>query len=83
MRELSRANRDRISEMWRAGHSVREISYELRFAAETIYAELRRGATGDFYPNTYRPAYDPDIGERVYLENIRRKGNRTPRKKQA
>ena len=80
MRELSRKDRDRISELWGSGHSARDISYDLRFAVETIYAELRRGATGAFYPDTYRPAYDPDIGERVYLENIKKRGNRTPRK---
>lgn len=76
-------DRREISKRWKRGDDVMGIAYELGISQATVYAELRRGRTGDLNTRTGRYGYDPDLGAKQYQENIKKRGNRTQRKEAA
>lgn len=78
-RVLTRADREEIRNAWKSGATVMEIAVRVSCSMPTVYNELHRGRTGDYDPDTMRPIYDPDLAERTYMENIKRRGNRGPR----
>ena len=77
---LTMKDREIIREGWRRGASTMEIAYQVGVSQSTIYAELRRGLTDEYYPNSDRRVYDPEKGEATCRANIKLRGNRTPRK---
>ena len=79
IRVLTREEREAILQGWKRGDSSMEIAYRLGISQATVYAELRRGRTEDYDPVTMRYGYDPDKGAQVYLDNIKKRGNRAPR----
>ena len=80
---LTMADRERIRDGWERGDSAMDIAYHIGVSQTTVYAELRRGMLDEYYPGGDRRVYDPERGERVYHENIKLRGNRTPRVKAA
>ena len=76
---LTKTDREALQRGWRRGDSTMEIAYQLGVSMTTVYAELRRGMTDEYYPDSDRHVYDPEKGEAVYWENISKRGNRTPR----
>lgn len=79
IKPLSMKDREEIREGWQHGDSAQEIAYRLKVSVKTIYRELERGRTNDFDFDHMRYGYDPELGAQVYLENIKRRGNRTSR----
>ena len=80
-RFLTKQDRERIREGWERGDSTMEIAYSVGISLTTLYAELRRGTADEYYPGTDRLIYDPERAEAVFHENIKKRGNRTPREK--
>ena len=76
---LTREEREVILQGWKRGDSSMDIAYRLGISQATVYAELRRGKTEDYDPVMMRFGYDPDKGEQVYMDNIKKRGNRVPR----
>lgn len=74
---LGPAERRLIAEKWDAYASVREIADLVGVAPKTIYQELRRGSNGTLDSNS-RQAYNPDLAQRRFQENLRRRGKRQP-----
>lgn len=72
---LSLQDREKIARDYGAGKSPADIAYEIGVCQATIYSDLKRGYTGELDVNQ-RPAYDPVLAQRVYQENIRKRGNR-------
>lgn len=79
IRVLTREEREVILQGWKRGDSSMDIAYRLGISQATVYAELRRGKTEDYDPVMMRFGYDPDKGEQVYMDNIKKRGNRVPR----
>lgn len=74
-RSLTIMERKRIAFLYDGGARVTEIAHEIDCHPSTIYDELRRGSTGEINGNL-KPGYDPDLGQRRYDANVRRRGNR-------
>lgn len=72
---LSLQDRRVIARRWRNGDQAVVIAVGLGFSPAAIYAELKRGYTGQLDENM-RPEYDPMQGQRVYQENLRKRGRR-------
>ena len=51
-----------------------EIATHLGKSRKTIYAELRRGQDGEKLDRNQRPAYDPELAQRRFQANLRRRG---------
>lgn len=67
--------RQEIEERFRKGQSVLEIAYKMNLSQSGMYAEIKRGMTAD-------GDYSADKAQATYELNIKRRGNRTPRKEQ-
>lgn len=72
-------DRKTIASLYDSGMAISKVATESGVALRTLYAELKRGATGELDQNQ-RPAYDPILAERTYQENIRRRGSGPKRK---
>ena len=70
--------RKRIQAMWENGAGVKEIGEAIKAPVSSIYAELRRGKTGERMPDQ-RPRYDANLAQTRFREAIERRGNRGPR----
>lgn len=77
---LTLKDRKVIEKCWADGDSAASIADKLGFATGTIYTELERGRTGKLDRNS-RPQYDATRGQAVYQANLRKRGNRSVRKK--
>lgn len=71
---LGPAERVKISEAWAKYATVREIAGMLGVAPKTIYQELKRGNDGGALDKNQRPAYDPELAQRRFQANLRRRG---------
>ena len=71
---ISPAEREYIANAWRNYASVAEIATHLGKSRKTIYAELRRGQDGEKLDRNQRPAYDPELAQRRFQANLRRRG---------
>ena len=67
------AERELIAKAWAGYSSVAELAQQVGVAKTTIYEELRRGQDGQLDHNQ-RPAYDPELAQRRFQENLRRRG---------
>jgi len=74
-RTMTLQDRKAMAERWAAGESAVVIAVGLGFSPATIYAELKRGDTGELDENK-RPRYDPEVGQAVYQERLRNRGRR-------
>lgn len=63
-----------IAARWANGERVTDIAKMIGCAYSTVYAELRKGLTGELYPDIFRPAYDPILAQRVTAERNRMRG---------
>lgn len=79
---LTLKDRTVIAKRWANGDSATAIAKDLGFAPGTIYAELVRGHTGQLDRNS-RPQYDPARGQAAYQANLRKRGNRSQRRRKA
>ena len=79
---LTLKDRTIIAKRWADGDSAAVIAKGLGFAPGTIYAELARGHTGQLDRNS-RPQYDPARGQAAYQANLRKRGNRSQRRRKA
>ena len=72
---ITREMRQEIEERIRKGQSVIEIAFSMKLSQAAIYSELKRGMgiDGD---------YSAARAQETYEANIKRRGNRTPRKEQ-
>ena len=75
MARLTMSDRKTLAAMYAEEKSVLEIATKLGCHPQTIYEELKRGATGELDEN-HRAAYDPDLGQRTVQANIHRCGRR-------
>ena len=71
---ISPAEREYIAKAWRNYASVAEIATHLGKSRKTIYAELRRGQDGEKLDQNQRPVYDPELAQRRFQANLRRRG---------
>lgn len=72
---LTYSDRKTLAKMYAKEISVLEISRKIGCHPQTIYDELKRGATGEL-DEAHRPAYDPDLAQRTVQENKRRRGRK-------
>lgn len=72
---LGPAERQTIAREWGGYASVAEIAQKLGVARKTIYEELRRGQDGETLDHNQRPAYDPELAQRRFQANLRRRGH--------
>ncbi len=72
---LGPTERAKISEAWRGYASVREIAGLLGVAPKTVYEELKRGNADGALDHNQRPAYDPELAQRRFQANLRRRGH--------
>lgn len=75
---ISPTEREYIAQAWGDYASVAEIAAHLGKSKKTIYAELRRGQDGDKLDRNQRPAYDPELAQRRFQANLRRRGKTQP-----
>ena len=76
---LTFAQRRKIERMYGAGERAVEIAAETGRSVAAIYAELKRGYTGELDGNK-RPMYSADLAQTTAQENIRRRGRRAAAK---
>uniref|UniRef100_A0AAU8B6W6 RNAseH protein n=1 Tax=Dulem virus 34 TaxID=3145752 RepID=A0AAU8B6W6_9CAUD len=72
---LGPAERQVIAQAWGSYSSVAEIAQRLGVARKTIYEELRRGQDGEKLDHNQRPVYDPELAQRRFQANLRRRGH--------
>lgn len=72
---LTLQDRKILAERWGNGGSAVTIAVDLGFSPAAIYEELKRGDTGELDKNKRRK-YDPELGQTVYQQNLRKRGNR-------
>lgn len=70
---LDHKARLKLSEMYNAGKTPLEISVRLDVHVSTIYRELERGFTGEFYPGGGK-RYDPERAQAVFDASIKNRG---------
>lgn len=75
MKKLTLEDRRKIEKMWGKNASPAEIASELKICQATVYVELKRGDTGELDKN-FRPGYNAERGQTVYLANLRNRGRR-------
>lgn len=75
---INPTEREYIAKAWGEYASVAEIADHLGKSRKTIYAELRRGQDGDRLDHNQRPAYDPELAQRRFQANLRRRGKAQP-----
>lgn len=68
-------DRKKIAALYLQGIEIAKISEIVGVPLRTLYFELKRGENGSLDVNQ-RPSYDPELSERLYQENIRRRGRR-------
>ena len=71
---ISPAEREYIAKAWSNYASVAEIATHLGKSGKTICAELRRGQDGEKLDQNQRPVYDPELAQRRFQANLRRRG---------
>lgn len=72
---LSFDDRRIIETMYANGDRPIDIAVRVGKSVATIYAELKRGYTGELDDNK-RPAYSAELAQTAAQENIRRRGRR-------
>ena len=75
MARLTMSDRLKLSELYLAERRTFDIACALGVSMTTVYDELKRGYPGELDKNQ-RPAYDPELAQRVTMKNIRRCGKR-------
>jgi len=75
MARLTMSDRRTLAKMYGEEKSVLEIANKLGCHPQTIYDELKRGATGNLDKN-HRQEYDPELAQKTVQENIHRCGRR-------
>lgn len=73
MARLTMSDRRTLAKMYADEKSVLEIANKLGCHPQTIYDELKRGATGKLDKN-HRQEYDPDLAQRTVQANVHRCG---------
>ncbi len=76
---LTMQDRKILAKRWDNGDSAVVIAVDLGFSPAAIYEELKRGDTGELDENKRR-RYDPELGQTVYQQNLRKRGRRRPAK---
>jgi IS30 family transposase len=69
------SDRQDLQDLWEHGESVKEISEVLAVPLSTVYAELRRGKTGERLPDM-RLKYDAQVAQLNMVEELGRRGRR-------
>lgn len=72
---ITMQDRKILAERWANGENATVIAVDLGFSAAAIYAELKRGSDGTLDANK-RMRYDPDLGQTVYMSNLKNRGRR-------
>lgn len=67
--------RQEIEKMYEAGARAVDIASKIERSVAAIYAELKRGYTGELDGNK-RPKYSADLAQTIAQENFRRRGNK-------
>ncbi len=73
---FSQAQRNKIAEMWEAYQPVAIIACALMVDPSTIHRELKLGNAGGERDKNQRLKYDPELAQRTFHENLRRRGRR-------
>ena len=75
MKRMTMQDRRELAVRWEAGEGAVQIAVTMGYSPSAIYVELKRGATGRLN-RLSRPEYDPERGQAVYQENLRKRGRR-------
>jgi IS30 family transposase len=73
---FSPAERSQIAEMWEAYQPVAIIACALMVDPSTIHRELKLGNAAGELDKNQRLKYDPQLAQRVFHENLRRRGRK-------
>lgn len=73
---FSPADRQRIAEMWAAYQPVAVIACALMVDPSTVHRELKLGNEDGRLDENKRLAYDPELAQLRFQENLRRRGRR-------
>ena len=68
--------RRRIAEMWEAYQPAAVIACALMVDPSTIHRELKLGNEDGELDENQRLKYDPDLAQRRFHENLRRRGRK-------
>ena len=68
--------RQRIATMWEAYQPAAVIACALMVDPSTIHRELKLGNEGGELDKNQRLKYDPDLAQRRFHENLRRRGRK-------
>lgn len=68
--------RQRIAAMWEAYQPAAVIACALMVDPSTIHRELKLGNEGGELDKNARLKYDPDLAQRRFHENLRRRGRK-------
>ena len=73
---FSPADRQQIAEMWAAYQPVSVIACALMVDPSTVHRELKLGNENGELDENKRPAYNPELAQLRFQENLRRRGRR-------
>ena len=73
---FSPAERMRIADMWTAYQPVTVIACALLVDPSTIHRELKLGNPDGALDANQRLKYDPELAQRRFQENLRKRGRR-------
>lgn len=72
---LTFSQRKRIEKLYSENKRPCDIAKKIGVTTQTIYRELKRGATGGLDKN-FRPVYAAELGEKNVKESMRRRGRK-------
>lgn len=73
---FSPADRQQIAEMWAAHQPVSVIACALMVDPSTVHRELKLGNENGELDENKRLAYNPELAQLRFQENLRRRGRR-------
>lgn len=68
--------RQKLQELWEQGMAVKDLSTALEVPLSTLYAELRRGRSGDRLPDQ-RLQYDASLAQLRMQQELERRGKQS------
>lgn len=68
--------RQKLQELWEQGMAVKDLSTALEVPLSTLYAELRRGRSGDRLPDQ-RLQYDATLAQLRMQQELERRGKQS------
>ena len=67
-----------LQTLWESGNTAKDLAAALKVPLPTVYAELRRGRTGDRLPDR-RLKYDAGLAQLRMQQELEQRGRKTAR----